>query len=140
MESAILQVVASTLLSDYTDPDLQGVTITQVSMTGDLQHATIYWTAAFVESGSDEALTDRDEKLVARSSTALNKAKGRFRTSVAKKLGSRLAPTLEFEFDRLNEQVSSIENLLAQAEKKDRDAAKLRANAQPAGGDAPYKS
>ncbi|GHT81201.1 ribosome-binding factor A [Actinomycetota bacterium] len=125
MESTIHQVVASILLRDLDNPVLEGVTITEVKMTDDLQSAKVYWTT----QTAGEVETQK----------ALKAATGRFRTAVAQKLGTRLAPTLTFEFDTLDRQVNSIEQLLARASMEDKALETARADAKPAGDVNPYK-
>jgi ribosome-binding factor A len=84
-------VVAETLEHRVKDERLGFTTITDVRVTGDLQNATIFYTAY----GSDD---DR-----AASAAALESAKGKLRTAVGKALGIRLTPSLEFIPDALPE-------------------------------------
>ena len=78
----ILTTVASLLSGKIKDPRLGFVTITSVEVTGDLQHAKVYYTAY----GSD---TERTA-----SGAALESAKGLIRSRVGKNLGTRLTLSL----------------------------------------------
>ena len=93
-------VVAETLEHRVKDERLGFTTITDVRVTGDLQNATIFYTAY----GSDD---DR-----AASAAALESAKGKLRTAVGKALGIRLTPSLEFIPDALPEGAAHLEDVL----------------------------
>jgi ribosome-binding factor A len=127
LESRIQKIVASEVEFNMTDPHFKLVTITSIKLTGDLQHATIYWTSL------------GNEAQVAATQVALQRAKGRVRTALAQNLTNRLAPTVEFKHDVLREQVDSIEDLLAQAKAADSQVARQREGRQYAGDADPYK-
>ena len=69
------------------DPRLGFVTITDVKVTGDLQHASVFYTVY----GSDEERAD--------TAAALKAATGMLRTEVGKNITARLTPSLEFIAD-----------------------------------------
>lgn len=122
------------LLTEFVDPTLQLVTITSVQMTGDLQHADIFYSViSRDERESDQELQESVQK-------ALNKGSGRLRTAVAKKLGTRLAPTLKFKLDTLEDRVMSIEELLQKAAMADHQLAKDREGKEYAGDADAYKA
>ena len=82
VQERILQTVASMIGRHVKDPRLEPVTITDVRVTGDLQHASIFYTVL----GDDE----QREK----AARAFASAQGLFRSRVGKALGLRLTPTL----------------------------------------------
>lgn len=123
----IQQIIARRLDKGLRDPRLGFVTITDVRVTGDLQHASIFYTVY----GSEEEQAD--------SAAALKAATGMLRSEVGKQLGTRLTPTLEFIHDELPESAQHLNDLLAQARERDAAAAQLAANAQYAGDADPYK-
>ena len=88
------------------DARLGFVTVTDVRVTGDTQHATIFYTVL----GDDEQR--------AASGAALESAKGLIRSEVGKQLGMRHTPTLEFILDALPESAAHIEDLLAQGARR----------------------
>ena len=100
VQERILQTVASMIGRHVKDPRLELVTITDVRVTGDLQHASIFYTVL----GDDE----QREK----AARAFASAQGLFRSRVGKALGLRLTPTLEFILDALPESAAALEDAL----------------------------
>ncbi|MFA5606863.1 MAG: 30S ribosome-binding factor RbfA [Leucobacter sp.] len=122
----IQQIIAKRIEKGLRDPRLGFVTITDVRVTGDLQHASIFYTVY------------GDEQEQADSAAALQAATGMFRTEVGKQLGTRLTPTLEFIHDELPESAQHLTDLLAEAKRRDEEAAALAAGATYAGDADPY--
>ena len=120
-------VVAEMLERRIKDPRLGFVTITDVRLTGDSQQATIFYTVF------------GDEAEVAGTAAALESAKGLIRSEVAKQLGMRHAPSLEFIRDALPETARHLDEVLAAARAADEEVAAQRAQAQFAGDTDPYK-
>jgi ribosome-binding factor A len=108
------------------DSRLGFVTITDVRMTGDLQHASIFYTVY----GTDQ---EREE------TAAILKANtGRLRGEVGKGVTVRLTPSIEFILDALPENAQSIEDLLAKAQAQDKEVEELAKKAEYAGEKDPY--
>lgn len=122
----IQQIIARRLDKGLRDPRLGFVTITEVRVTGDLQHASVFYTVY------------GDEEAQAGSAAALKAATGMMRSEVGKQLGTRLTPTLEFIHDELPESAQHMADLLAEAKRRDEEAAALASNAQYAGDADPY--
>jgi len=120
-------LVAEALERAVKDPDLGFVTITDVKVTPDLQHASIFYTVF----GSPE---DK-----ARSSEIIEKNRGRIRGEVGRNLSIRLTPTVEFIMDEVPETAAQMNDLLAQARARDAEVAKQAAQAEFAGEANPYK-
>ncbi len=100
-------IVAEMLERRIKDARLGFVTVTDVRVTGDTQHASIFYTVL----GDDEQR--------AASGAALDSAKGLIRSEVGKQLGMRHTPTLEFILDALPESARHIDDLLAKARQSD---------------------
>ncbi|WP_416445608.1 30S ribosome-binding factor RbfA [Leucobacter sp. HNU] len=122
----IQQIIARRLEKGLRDPRLGFVTITDVRVTGDLQHASVFYTVY----GSEDEQQD--------SAAALKAATGMLRSEVGRQLGTRLTPTLEFIHDELPETAEHLSVLLAEAKQRDEAAQALAANAQYAGEADPY--
>jgi ribosome-binding factor A len=120
-------VVAEMLERRIKDARLGFVTITDVRVTGDTQHASIFFTVL------------GDEAQRAESVAAIESAKGVLRAEVARQLGMRHAPTLEFILDALPESAARIEDLLTRARQSDAAVAAAAAGASYAGDADPYK-
>lgn len=119
-------IVAQRLERGLRDPRLGFVTITDVKVTGDLQHASVFYTVY----GSDEER--------AGSAAALKAATGMLRTEVGKNVTVRLTPSLEFIADALPENAQQLDELLARARAQDAQVAGLAAGAAYAGDEDPY--
>ncbi|MFT4136214.1 30S ribosome-binding factor RbfA [Microbacterium sp.] len=119
-------LLAERLEKGLRDPRLGFVTITDVRVTGDLQHASVFYTVL----GSDEER--------ASSAAALTSATGMLRSAIGRQLGVRLTPTLEFIHDALPENAGHIADLLREARERDEAVAGLAASAQYAGDADPY--
>ncbi|WP_403020124.1 30S ribosome-binding factor RbfA [Salinibacterium sp. GXW1014] len=126
MADHIKQIVARRLERGLRDPRLGFVTITDVRVTGDLQHASIFYTVY----GSDEERAD--------SAAALKSATGMLRSEVGKNLTSRLTPTIEFIADALPENAKHLDELLAEARRRDEEIERQKATAKYAGDEDPY--
>lgn len=123
----IQQIVATMLDTRVKDPRLGFITITEVRVTGDLQHATIFYTV----------FGDEEER--AGTAAALTSATGMLRREVGRQTGVRLTPTLEFVEDALPENARTIEDLLVQARSRDADLARQQEGASFAGESDPYR-
>jgi ribosome-binding factor A len=119
-------ILAERLDKGLRDPRLGFVTITEVRVTGDLQHASVFYTVF----GDDEER--------ASSAAALASATGMLRSEVGKHLNTRLTPTLEFIPDALPETAGHITELLREARERDEAVAGLASGAKFAGDADPY--
>ncbi|MET0303748.1 MAG: 30S ribosome-binding factor RbfA [Microbacteriaceae bacterium] len=126
MADRIKEIVAKRLERGVRDPRMGFVTITDVRVTGDLQHASIFYTVY----GSDEERAD--------SAAALKAATGMLRSEVGRNITARLTPSLEFIPDGIPENAALIENLLSEARLRDDEAQTLASSASYAGDEDPY--
>lgn len=120
-------IVAEYLENRVKDDRLGFVTVTDVRVTGDLQHASIFYTFF----GTDEQR--------AASAEVLEAYRGRIRSAVGKGVGTRLTPSIEFIPDALPEGAAHVEELLAEAKRRDAELAAAAATAGYAGDADPYK-
>ncbi len=123
----IKTLTAENLESIVKDPDLGFVTITDVRVTGDLQHASLFYTV-FGDAGQR-----------AQTARLLELNKGKLRSFVGKQLGIRLTPSLEFIADAIPETAAHLEDLLREARERDAAVAAAAAGAVHAGDADPYK-
>ncbi len=127
MADLIREVVAQRLQKGLRDPRMGYVTITDVQVTGDLQHASIFFTV----------LGDEIER--ADTALALKAATGMLRTEVGRNITARLTPSLEFVPDGIPENAAAIESLLSEARERDAEISAMKSTAQYAGDPDPYK-
>lgn len=123
----IQQIIATRLEKGLRDPRIGFVTITDVRVTGDLQHADVFYTVL------------GDEQSQADTAAALKSATGMLRSEVGRQLGTRLTPSLEFHHDELPDSAQHLNELLDEAKRRDAEAAALAENARYAGESDPYK-
>ena len=109
------------------DPRLGFVTVTDVRVTGDLQHASIFYTVY----GEQKDLDDTHAALVS--------ATGLIRSEVGKGTGVRLTPSIEFIPDALPQSAASIDDALARALASDKELADRARGQAYAGETDPYR-
>ena len=121
-------VVAQLLESRVKDPRLGFVTVTDARVTGDLQHASIFYTVL-----GDEAQRES-------TAAALESAKGMIRSALGHDLGVRVTPSVEFFADGLPESTVALNALLEEVRLRDAEVIALRAKASFAGESDPYRA
>ena len=126
MADRIKVIIAKRLERGIKDPRLGFVTITDVKVTGDLQHASVFFTVY----GTDEERAD--------TAAALKSATGMLRSEVGKNITARLTPSLEFIADGIPENAALIESLLTEARNRDSEVENLKKTATYAGDADPY--
>ena len=92
--------ISSILQAEVKDPRLQFVTINQVEVSRDLQHARVYFSIL-----GDPSQTEKVEE-------GLNSARGFVRKLVGQRVRMRYTPEIEFVFDRSVEYGARIEETL----------------------------
>ncbi len=120
-------IVAEMLERRIKDPRLGFVTVTDVRVSGDTQQASVFYT-----------VLGEDDQAVA-SAVALESAKGLIRSEVAKQLGMRHAPSIEFIQDALPDTARHFEEVLARTKEADALRAASAAGAAYAGEPDPYR-
>jgi ribosome-binding factor A len=123
----VREIVAEALEKRIKDPRLGFITVTDARVTGDLQHATVFYTVF----GDDEER--------AATAAALESAKGVLRSEVGKRTGIRLTPSLEFIADALPESAAQMNDLIKIAQERDAAVAALANGKSYAGDPDPYK-
>lgn len=110
VNAAIRKEIGELLLYHMTDPRLQHVTVTSVSVTRDWSFAKVY-----VSTLGDEAqLRDAVE--------ALNKAAGFVRTQIAPRLTLRHVPQLQFYGDDTARKAQRLEQIFREEHRPDDEA------------------
>jgi ribosome-binding factor A len=97
--------VATLLLRKIKDPRVYNVTITQVKITPDLRRAWIYFST----------INEDIEEVAA----GLKSASGFIRSHLARELGMRYVPDLEFKYDQSIEKMAEMDKLFKEIASED---------------------
>lgn len=101
------------LIQKARDPNLSNVTVSRVVVSDDLKYAKIFYTVL------------GDGKVIRNAGKGLERAKGFFRSHLAKTLNLRYTPALQFQYDKTAEKVQELEELfreIAEERKNDDDS------------------
>ena len=101
----VRQVVTTFLREEARDPRIGLVTVTDVQITGDLQHATVH----YVVHGGPEQQAQTEEGLAA--------AAVAVRRRIGAELALRVVPEVVFELDKGSDHAAHIARLLSGIEK-----------------------
>lgn len=93
-------IVSELLLRELRDPRLQGITVTEVNIDRELQHANVYVNALGDEARAEEVME------------GLESAAGFIRREVAQRLQLRSAPTIHYHWDPRLAYIEEIDDLL----------------------------
>ncbi len=96
--------VATLILRKIKDPRVYGATITQVKVTPDLRRAWIYFSTL-----------ENTEEVAA----GLKSASGFIRSHLAREMGMRYVPDLEFKYDQTIEQMAEMDKLFQEIASED---------------------
>ncbi|WP_179395531.1 30S ribosome-binding factor RbfA [Lacticaseibacillus absianus] len=108
VETQIQREIDDILLKDVNDPRVQGVTITGVRLTGDLQEATVYY-----------SILQDDPKHLEDAQAGLDKAQGLIRREVGQRIKLFKVPTITFVRDASVQYGARIDQLLNEMKRKD---------------------
>ena len=87
MADRIREILSGLLLLEVTDPALQGVTVTEVTLDPELEYANVYVNALGDESREKEVMA------------GLRRANGFLRRELGKRIRLRRTPALRFHWD-----------------------------------------
>ena len=102
VQEQIMRELAELTRTGLKDPRAGFITITEVELTRDYSHATIWYT---VMNGETREVT----------AEALHNARGHLRSELAKRIKVFKTPELHFEYDESLERGMSISSLIEQA-------------------------
>lgn len=108
VKQEILREVNRILMREIKDPRIDGVTITDVDLTGDLQQATIYYSTLSDKAGERQ-----------KTQAGLEAVKGKVRSELGKVLKLYKVPELSFQRDSSVDYGNRIDQLLDQIHSKD---------------------
>jgi ribosome-binding factor A len=123
LDGTVREAIADILESDLSDPRLSFVTITEVEVTQDVKHATVFYTTLDPDLVSrDPRRTGGDRVAPAHEvAAALDSAGPRVQSLLARRVRMRNTPQLTFVPDPVAEQASRVESLLAEVRRDTSD-------------------
>jgi ribosome-binding factor A len=107
------QELARLISRDLGDPRLEGLVVANVTMTGDLRMAKVFWRLAILD-GPGPVLDARCKE----TQLALERASGRLKRAITGRLQLRVAPELKFEYDAGQEKRDRIDQLLEEVKRE----------------------
>jgi ribosome-binding factor A len=100
MADRIREILSGLLLLEVTDPALQGLTVTDVTLDPELEYAEVYVNALGDETRQSEVMA------------GLKRASGFLRREVGRRIHIRRVPVLRFHWDISLSRAEAIEQLL----------------------------
>ena len=98
--SLIKEVLAELVRTSVKDPRVQGITVTEVEVSGDLREAKVYFVYNRKEHNQDDVLD------------GLSRASGYLRKCLGERVSLRVTPSLMFVIDESLEYGARIESLI----------------------------
>jgi ribosome-binding factor A len=108
LAALIRESIAGALATQVKDPRIGFVTVTRVTVSPDVSHATVRVSVMGTEDQKDSSMAGLDH------------ARGFLRTYLARSLELRAAPELHFVLDRGLENASRIDTILSQIKREER--------------------
>jgi ribosome-binding factor A len=110
VDAAIRQVLGDAVTGELKDPRVGFVTVTDVRTSADLRHARVYVSVLGTGGGSSEG-AQREATL-----EGLRSAHGYLQGRVARELGLKRTPTLDFAYDDTTDRALRVDELLGEIE------------------------
>jgi ribosome-binding factor A len=112
VDEAVRQVIGDALAADLKDPRVGFVTVTDVRTSADLRHARVY-VSVLGPDGASSASEQRESTLA-----GLRSAHGYLQGLIARELGLKRTPTLEFVYDQTTDRAMRVEELIEQGSRR----------------------
>lgn len=109
VRAAIRQEISNILQKDLKDPRLGFVTVTDVEVSGDLQHVKVF------------VSTLGDENVRSQSMQALESARGYIRSEIGRRVPLRLTPEIHFAYDTSIEHGAHILSVLSKIKQEENE-------------------
>jgi ribosome-binding factor A len=123
LEGTVREAIADIIETEFADPRLSFVTITEVEVTQDVKHATAYYTTLDPDLVSRDPRHGGGDRIAAphEVADALASAGPRIQSLLARQVRMRNTPQLTFVPDPVAEQASRVDELLAQVRRETTD-------------------
>lgn len=114
VDHAVAEAIADLLATEFNDPRLRMVSITEAQVSQDAREAIIFWSVPDREILSDQARSGatRDLPLPEDAAAALESARARLQKLLSNRVRMMNTPVLRFEQDPVRQQADRVEELL----------------------------
>ena len=123
LDNAVAEAIADLLESDFNDPRLRMVTVTEAQVSQDAKEAIVFWSVPDRDILSPDArgqTRDSDLPRPDEAAAALDAARARLQKLLAARVKLRNTPVLRFQQDPVRETADRVEQLLRDV-RRDRD-------------------
>lgn len=114
VDHAVAEAIADLLATEFNDPRLRMVSITEAQVSQDAREAIVFWSVPDRDVLSDQARSDatRDLPTPDEASAALESARARLQKLLSNRVRMMNTPVLRFEQDPVRQQADRVEELL----------------------------
>jgi ribosome-binding factor A len=112
VDEAVRQVIGDALAGDLKDPRVGFVTVTDVRTSADLRHARVH-VSVLGPDGASSGAEQRESTL-----EGLRSAHGYLQGLIARELGLKRTPTLEFVYDETTDRAMRVEELIEEGNRR----------------------
>lgn len=114
LDNAVAEAIADLLATEFNDPRLRMVSITEAQVSQDAREAIIFWSVPDRDVLSDQARSGatRDLPTPDEASSALESARARLQKLLSNRVRMMNTPVLRFEQDPVRQQADRVEQLL----------------------------
>lgn len=120
LDHAVAEAIADLLATEFNDPRLRMVSITEAQVSQDAREAIIFWSVPDREILSDQARAGatKDLPLPEDAGAALESARARLQKLLANRVRMMNTPVLRFEQDPVRQHADRVEQLLRDVRNK----------------------
>lgn len=114
LDHAVAEAIADLLATEFNDPRLRMVSITEAQVSQDAREAIVFWSVPDRDVLSDQARSgaSRDLPLPEDAAAALASARARLQKLLSNRVRMMNTPVLRFEQDPVRQQADRVEELL----------------------------
>ncbi len=114
LDNAVAEAIADLLATEFNDPRLRMVSVTEVQVSQDAKEAIVFWSVPDRDVLSDEAPAGAARELPRPddAAAALESARARLQALLSKRVRMQNTPVLRFEQDPVRQQADRVEQLL----------------------------
>ena len=114
LDNAVAEAIADLLATEFNDPRLRMVSVTEVQVSQDAREAIVFWSVPDRDVLADDAPrgATRDLPLPEDAAAALDSARARLQKLLSNRVRMQNTPVLRFEQDPVRKHADRVEELL----------------------------